>query len=217
MSGSLHGIMETVRRLLGLRRPRPPAAQAPGARPHGAAGVPPSWALPPTGGVTLRWQKERTLRPSGARSDLPAAVLRQRTRQRFLVLGATLAILLVTIVLAARMAVPRTLPRAVRGVWQTDAAAYRDRRFELRRGVLAFEQGASASLTMPHPILRVWQRRTEHGLTFRVRYLDEGAPLEFSFVFLPGPPERIRFPYQRDLVWTRAAGARPLIPEVALD
>jgi hypothetical protein len=123
------------------------------------------------------------------------------------VILATGAVLIMSAVVAVRLAVPRSLPREVRGVWRTDAPRYGGRRFELRKGLVVFQAGDSAAAPPAYTITRVWHEATRAGTLYRVQYEMDGESLLFSFVYRPGRPDQISFANQPGLVWTRLAGA----------
>jgi hypothetical protein len=155
----------------------------------------------------MRWKKERPVPPpTAAQKELDAA-LRLHERQRILLILGTGAVVIMATVVAMRLAVPRTLPGEVRGVWRTDAARYQRSHFELRRGLVVFLEGDSSASPTAYTVTRVWQRRSEGGTLYQVQYEENGEALLFSFVYLAGPPERILFANQRGLVWTKIAGA----------
>ncbi|MDO8666705.1 MAG: hypothetical protein Q7J79_08845, partial [Gemmatimonadales bacterium] len=212
----LRGLLGAVRRLFGRRPGGPPRTPPRPADQRRSAGGKPDdfglrWMTPPVSRPEMRWQREGITSPYGLAERWAA---RATTRQRVLVALAAVSVVAMAGVLVARLSLRSTLPPAVRGVWGTVAPNYSTRRFELRAGRVAFQVGDSAVAVTRHLIQRVRTREVPEGMRFNLYYLDEGAPVEFSFVYSSGPPEEIRFANQPRLVWTRAVGARPLLPDI---
>jgi hypothetical protein len=144
----------------------------------------------------------------------PRTAARQRTVQRQIVLASIAAVTLVvvgTIRLLGGLG-DRSLPFAVRGVWQTDAARYEQRLFELAGSRLAFQ--VSDSNATVHQVSRVRKTEGEAGTLYQVEYEDDGEIYEFSFIYWPGPPEEIRFAHQPFMIWTRVPDRRRLMREM---
>lgn len=202
MSGTRRGVIAVVRRLLGLGERRPAA------RPSAAPVAPPIVTPPPAGTpeVQLRWFKERPVRASRDRAAPPPP----NVRQRVLALVAAVSVVTVLVILAAQSLRPRSAPRVVRGLWSTDAEAYRGRHLEIQARRVAFQ--TSAAEVAVYPITRAWQSREGDSTTVRLELRETGMPLELSIVHLDGPPERLRFAHQRTLVWTRVPGGRTIMP-----
>lgn len=205
-------VRDALRRLIAIYRPlkAPPAAVA-GARPAaprktGASARGVQWLLPKPPQVQMRWQKEQTAGPSGLDLKAWEVARRLHERQRRLVILGTGAVLIMVTWFATGLFTTRSLPREVRGVWRTDAPNYETRRFELRKGLVVLLEGDSANAKVTtHAVRRVWSASVAGGSRYDVQYETAGQPIQFSFVYLAGPPERIRFANQPNLIWTRMA------------
>lgn len=96
----------------------------------------------------------------------------------------------------------QSLPPALVGIWQTAAAGYADRTFEIAEDALVFQVGERETDFQIHPISRVRRRgRAEDVSLIQIQYGTEEAPLELAFYYEPGPEPLIRFQNQDELVW----------------
>ncbi len=199
------GFLAAVRRLFGRGRE---AARTDAAKP-GPPQVPPPSAPAPVGAgpPQLRWFRERPLRSSSGQVTPPA----RRPRQTILAVLASASVLATIVVFSLRGLAPRTAPREVRGLWRTDTGSHRGRHFEIRTRRVAFQTGDAGQVGI-YEISRVWRSRGGDSTAVRLELREQGLPLELAFVYVPGPPEQIRFAHQRALVWTRAPGGRTIIP-----
>lgn len=100
---------------------------------------------------------------------------------------------------------PAAVPEEMVGYWTTSDPLYEDRAFELRREAVIFYTGTGLFDFTAHPVKEVEISRDPEveGSLVSVRYTDGGMPYEFSFRFLPGDPDEIRFANRERVVWRR--------------
>ncbi len=209
----LRGFLESLRSLLTGRRP-PPGPSTGRARtsgtavpgPGAGASLPSSWQTAPRPSAQVRWKKDFWGIAPG-----PRTAARQRTIQRQLILAGLAFVTVAAVGLASLMRGfgDRTLPPAVRGVWQTAAPRYAERLFELSGPRLAFQVSDSSAAI--HQVTRVREEEGEAGTVYRVEYREDGAVYEFSFLYYAGPPEEIRFVHQPYMIWSRVSDRRHLM------
>ena len=153
------------------------------------------------------WRESPT--PHPAAGSTAVSVRNRLLRYTPALIGIAAVVLIVANEGARRPKVETTLPAVLQGVWRTDAARYANRRLEITTSSLTFQEGDSTDAVTRHRIVAVRRSVEPEGTLFRVEYLQDGDPLEFSFVFSDSPRPELRFANQKGLVWTRTGPAGP--------
>jgi len=138
------------------------------------------------------------------RVDAPETPPRMGARpwSRVLIIAAAVVALVTA---AVRLMPPPTedIPEALIGVWESDAAAYAGRPFEIEERTLLFRTGEGPYEYSIHPIRRVVSEEDGSNMRYQVVYVNHGKPFEFIFTYVPGPEATIRLAHQSDQVWKK--------------
>lgn len=141
-------------------------------------------------------------RPERVRGRWPGAVSRVRR-------GTAAAVILAAAAAALAGACTdeepgRGVPVEALGYWTTSTPPYADRAFELRRDAVIFYTGTGLFDFTAHPVKEVEVSGAEdEGIVVTLHYTDGGMPYEFSFRFVPGERDEIRFANRPGIAWHR--------------
>jgi hypothetical protein len=99
---------------------------------------------------------------------------------------------------------PELLPEELLGVWVTDAPAYAERSFTLRRDSVKFETGQGGQSGGRIKGLGVKWDRSRNATLYTVEYETRVGELSFPFYYVERDQPVILFKNQPGIQWTRA-------------